>query len=318
MTVYILRRLLLVVPTLLGISLLVFVLARLAPGDPARELLRRTIDRPPTAAELTAARHELGLDRPVPIQYLAWAGRAVRGDLGISYSTRRPVTAELSRRIPATLQLALPAAVLALVVATILGTISAVQRNRLVDQVVRAGSLAGASMPGFWLAYLLILLFSVRLSLLPVAGREQASSVILPVVTLMASPTAILTRFIRSSMLQTLGEDYVRTARAKGLPGRRVLGAHVLRNSLIPVVTAFGTSLGYLLAGAVVIESIFAWPGLGKLALDAILQRDYPVIQAFVLYTGLTFVAINLVVDLSYAVIDPRIRLGALQEGGAR
>lgn len=318
MTVYILRRLLLVIPTLLGVSLLVFVLARLAPGDPARELLRRTIDRPPTAAELTAARHELGLDRPVTLQYLTWAGRALRGDLGISYATRRPVTAELSRRIPATLQLALPAAVFALVVAAVLGTISAVQRNRWLDQIVRAGSLAGASMPSFWLAYLLILLFAVRLSLLPVAGREQATSVILPIVTLMASPTALLTRFIRSSMLQTLGEDYVRTARAKGLRERRVLGAHVLRNSLIPVVTAFGTSLGHLLAGAVVIESIFAWPGLGKLALDAILQRDYPVIQAFVLYSGLTFVAINLVVDLSYAVIDPRIRLGALHEGGTR
>lgn len=318
MTVYILRRLLLVIPTLLGISLLVFVLARLAPGDPALELLRRTIDRPPTAAEYAAAREELGLDGPVPLQYLAWAGRALRGDLGISYSTRRPVTAELSRRIPPTLQIALPAAVLALAVATVLGTISAVQRNRWMDQVVRAGSLAGASMPSFWLAYLLILLFSVRLSLLPVAGRDQATSIILPVMTLMASPTATLTRFIRSSMLQTLGEDYVRTARAKGLRGRRVLGAHVLRNSLIPVITAFGTSLGHLLAGAVVIESIFAWPGLGKLALDAILQRDYPIIQAFVLYSGLTFVAINLIVDLSYAIIDPRIRLGALQEGGAR
>lgn len=310
MRAYVLRRLLLVVPTLLGISLLAFALANLAPGDPAEEFLRRTTETPPTPSEVADVRRELGLDRPLPVQYLTWVRKAALGDLGISYSTRRPVVTELAHRIPFTLELAIPAALLALAVALPVGIASALRRNRLADQALRVGSLLGASVPSFWLALLLIVLFSVKLSLLPVAGRGRLASLVLPTIALAVTPAAVLARFTRSTMLETLGEDYVRAARAKGVSWRRVVWRHGLRNSLIPLVTAFGNSLGHLLAGAVVIEAIFVWPGVGRLALDAILQRDYPMIQGFVVYAGAAFVAINLLVDLSYGVIDPRIRLG--------
>jgi peptide/nickel transport system permease protein len=317
MRAYALRRLALLIPTLLGISLLAFALANLTPGDPAETYLRRVLDRQPTPAQVVETREELGLDRPFVVQYLDWVGHAVRGELGVSYSTRRPVVEEIGRRIPFTLELAVPAALLALAIAIPVGVISAVYRNRLPDQVVRVCSLAGASVPSFWLALLLISLFAVRFSLVPVAGRQGPASVVLPIFALALTPAAVLARFTRSTMLETLGEDYVRTARAKGLPGWRVVGRHALRNSLIPVVTAFGTSLGHLLVGAVVIESIFIWPGLGKLAIDAILQRDYPMIQALVLYSGVVFVAINLLIDLSYTLLDPRIRLGGPGEGSS-
>ncbi len=310
MRAYALRRLALLVPTLLGISLLAFALANLTPGDPAETYLRRVLDQQPTPAQVAEAREELGLNRPFAVQYLDWVGHAVRGDLGVSYSTRRPVAEEIGHRIPFTLELALPAALLALAIAVPVGLISAVYRNRLPDQVVRVCSLAGASVPSFWLALLLIDLFAVKFSLLPVAGRQGPTSTFLPIFALALTPAAVLARFARSAMLETLGEDYVRTARAKGLPGWLVVGRHALRNSLIPVITAFGTILGHLLVGAVVIESIFIWPGLGKLAIDAILQRDYPMIQGLVLYSGATFVALNLLIDLSYTLLDPRIRLG--------
>ncbi len=309
MRAYALRRLALLVPTLLGISLLAFALANLTPGDPAATYLRRVLDQQPTPAQIAETREELGLNRPLVVQYLDWVGHAVRGDLGVSYSTRRPVTEEIRHRIPFTLELALPAALLALAIAIPVGVISAVYRNRLPDQVVRICSLAGASVPSFWLALLFIDLFAVKFALLPVAGRQGPTSAILPIFVLALTPAAVLARFTRSAMLETLGEDYVRTARAKGLPGWLVVGRHALRNSLIPVITAFGTILGHLLVGAVVIESIFIWPGLGKLAIDAILQRDYPMIQGLVLYSGATFVALNLLIDLSYTLLDPRIRL---------
>ena len=317
MKTYALRRLALLIPTLLGISLLAFALANLTPGDPAETYLRRMLDRQPTPAEVAAKRKELGLDRPFVVQYLVWVGNAARGELGVSYSTRRPVAEEIGRRIPFTLELALPAAILALIIAIPVGVISAVYRNRLPDQVVRVFSLAGASVPSFWLALLLIGLFAVKFSLVPVAGRQGLASAFLPILTLALAPAAVLARFTRSAMLETLGEDYVRAARAKGLPEWLVVGRHALRNSLIPVITAFGTTLGHLLVGAVVIESIFIWPGLGKLAIDAILQRDYPVIQALVLYSGVVFVGINLLIDLSYTLLDPRIRLGGTGQGAA-
>lgn len=310
MTAYLLRRVLLVVPTLLGVSLLAFALANLTPGDPAEELLRRSTGYQPTPEEIARTREELGLDRPIAVQYASWLANAARGDLGTSYGTRRPVTDEIVERIPRTLELAVPAALSALVLALALGMVSAVHRNRWPDQVVRVISVAGASMPSFWLALLLIVLFSLKLSVLPVAGREAGvRSLVLPVVALTLAPMAVLARFTRSAMLETLGDDYVRTARAKGLAGWRVVGRHALRNACIPLVTAFGTSLGHLVSGAVIIETIFLWPGVGKLAVDAILQRDYPMIQGFTLYAGFAFVLLNLLVDLSYGALDPRIRL---------
>ena len=310
MTAYLLRRVLLVVPTLLGVSLLAFALANLTPGDPAEELLRRSTGYQPTPEEIASTRQDLGLDRPIAVQYASWLADAARGDLGTAYGTRRPVTDEIVERIPRTLELAVPAALAALVLALALGMVSAVHRNRWPDQVVRVISVAGASMPSFWLALLLIVLFSLKLSVLPVAGREAGvRSLVLPVVALTLAPMAVLARFTRSAMLETLGDDYVRTARAKGLAGWRVVGRHALRNACIPLVTAFGTSLGHLVSGAVIVETIFLWPGVGKLAVDAILQRDYPMIQGFTLYAGLAFVLLNLLVDLSYGALDPRIRL---------
>lgn len=316
MRAYVVRRVLLLVPTLIGVSLLAFALANLTPGDPAAELLRRTTDHPPSPQAVAETRKELGLDRPLAIQYVSWLGDALTGDLGISYGTRRPVSAEIIRRIPRTLELAVPAAMAALLVALVLGVVSAVYRNRWPDQLIRMGSVVGASMPSFWLALLLIIFFSLKLSVLPVAGREAGMrSLVLPILTLALAPTAVLSRFTRSTMLETLEEDYVRTARAKGLTGWRVVGHHALRNACIPIVTAFGTSLGHLVSGAVIIETIFLWPGVGKLGVDAILQRDYPMIQGFTLYAGVAFVALNLLVDLSYGLFDPRIRLDA---AGAR
>lgn len=313
---YVVRRCLLVVPTLLGISFLAFALANLAPGDAAEEYLVRVENRPPVPEEIRQVRRDLGLDRPLAVQYLAWVGNAAQGDLGISYSTRRPVVDELARRIPFTLQLTVLASGLALLVAVPAGILCALHRNRLFDQIARMGSLAGASMPSFWLALSLIVVFAVRLSLVPVAGRSDFRSLVLPVVTLAAVPAAVLTRFARSTMLEILEDDFMRTARAKGLREWRVVVAHGLRNALVPLLTAFSLSLGHMVAGAVIVETIFVWPGVGKLALDAIQQRDYPMIQGFVLYAGLGFAAINLLVDLAYGAIDPRIAAAGGRGGG--
>lgn len=311
MRAYVLRRLLLVVPTLFVITVAAFALTHLAPGDPARAYLRRlTPDRPPTPEQVARVRHDLLLDRPLVVQYGAWLGKAARGDLGESSGSRRPVAEELARRIPATLVLVLPALALALAVAVPAGAVAAVHRDRVADHVLRVASLAGLCMPAIWLALLLILVFAVNLSLVPVAGRSGLSSTILPVVTLAVAPAAVLARFTRAAMLHSLGEDYVRSARAKGLPERLVVYRHALRNALIPVVTVFGVLLGGLVAGDVLVETIFVWPGVGRLAVDAILTRDYPMIAGFVLYAGATFAAVNLIIDLSYAVIDPRVRLG--------
>lgn len=307
---YALRRVLLIVPTLVGLSLIAFALTHIAPGDPAREYVIRVTDAPPTQESVARTREELGLNRPLPVQYLDWLGDAVTGDFGISYSTRRPVTSEIGRRLRPTAELAVPAAVLALVVAVPLGTFSAVRRNRPSDQAVRIGAIAGASMPNFWLALLLMTFIAVPLQLFPVAGREGLASGVLPVVVLATGPTAVLTRFTRSSVLEVLKEDYVLTARARGLSELTLLRRHVVRTSLIGVVTAFGLSIAALLSGTVIVEAIFAWPGLGRLGLNAIHDRDFPLIQGFVVYSGLLFVTANLVIDLTYAVIDPRVRLG--------
>ena len=307
---YVLRRCLLIVPTLLGVSFLGFALVNLAPGDPAEQFARRITDHPPSFAEVAEARERLGLNHPIPVQFVRWIDHAAHNDLGISYATRQPVSTELRRRIPKTLQLAVPAALLALAIALPLGSYSAVRRGHPADQIVRVGAMAGASMPSFWLALLLILLFSVHLGWLPVAGRGGLDTFVLPILTLALEPAAVLARFTRSTMLEALGEDYIRTAQAKGAPQWRVVSRHALRNALIPVVTYFGSRLGYLITGAVVVESIFVWPGVGRLTVDAVAQRDYPMVQGVVVFAGLTFAVINLLVDLSYRLVDPRIGVG--------
>ncbi len=312
MSAYVARRLALAVPTLLGLVVLAFTLITLAPGDPAVELARR---RAPTGEateeDIARARAELRLDRPYVVQLAEWTGRAARGDLGRSFSTGQPVAAELAARIPATAQLALAALALAALVAIPLGALAAVRRNSLADQLLRGGAVLGASLPGFFLAYVLIVVFATTLHVLPVAGRASPQSLVLPMLTLAAGPTAILLRLVRASLLEVLGEDFVRTARARGLTETAVVLRHALPNALIPVVTVIGTVLAHLLGGAVIVETIFAWPGVGRLAVDAIFQRDYTMIQGVVLFVGAVFVLANLVVDLAYASIDPRIRVGA-------
>lgn len=307
---YVVRRLLLVIPTVVGISLLTFVLSNMTPGDPARAVASRVAGRPASQEEVAATRHQLGLDRsPLP-RYLHWVADAGRGDLGRSYTSRLPVRQELFRRIPRTLELAIPAMLLAILIAVPAGVLASMRRNRPSDQVLRIMSMAGACMPSFWLALLLIILFSVKLHLLPGAGRGGLDHLVLPVVTLALAPAAVLTRFTRSTMLEALGQGYVATARLKGLREWSVISKHALRNAMIPIVTAIGTNFGFLLAGATVIETIFVWPGLGTLLVGAIRQRDYPTIEGFMLYAGVSFALLNLAIDILYGFIDPRIAAG--------
>ncbi len=309
MLAYASRRVLYLVPTWLGLSLLAFVIGDLAPGDPVRAYFQRTKGRPPTESELAQMRAEFGLDDPLPERFLDWVVGAVQGDFGISFSSGRPVLDELLSRFPATLQLAGAAMLVALVVALPVGIVAALYRNRLVDQVLRVASLVGASLPGFFLAYLLIMLFSLRLGLLPTLGRGDIRHLIMPALALGLAETAVLARLMRSSLLEVLGENYVRTARAKGLPEWRVIGRHGVANSLNAVMTEAALTFAMLLAFSAIIEVIFVWPGIGRLVLEAISQRDYPVIQGFVVFTGTVFVLINLAVDLAYRWLDPRVTL---------
>ncbi len=313
---YVARRLLFLAPALLGISLLAFGLANLAPGDPAQMILLRRTGELPAEAAVERLRRQLGLDDPYPVRYAHWLADAARGDLGTSYRTGQPVLQDLLENFPATLELAVAALGISLLIALPVGILSAVRRNSAIDHTSRLAALIGASLPSFWLGYLLILLFSVRFPLLPVAGRGGWEHLVLPALTLGIGGAAGLTRLTRSSLLEELQNDYVRTARAKGLPERRVIGRHALRNALNPIVTLTGIRFGALLGGAVVVETVFAWPGIGKYVVDSIYDRDYPAIQGFVLGMGVVFVLLNLLVDLAYVWLDPRIRLNGAR--GAR
>lgn len=316
MAAYLTRRLLYLVPVLIGLSLLAYGLSDLAPGDPARIILQRQSGQTVSDAEVESLRAELGLDAPFPVRYVRWLGRALQGDLGTSFRTGEPVLGELVSRSLRTLELAVPAFLIGMVLALPLGVLSAVRRNRVEDHAARVGALVGASMPSFWLAYLLILLFAVHLELLPVAGRGGWRHLALPTATLGVGAAAGLMRLTRAGMLEVLGEEYVRTARAKGLTTRRVMLVHALRTALIPVVTLAGLRFGYLVGGAVIVETVFAWPGLGTHVVASIHDRDYPTIQGFVLLMGVVFVLINLLIDLAYVGLDPRVRLGARAEPG--
>lgn len=312
---YIARRLLVAIPTLVALSFLIFVLVHAAPGDPAEELARRLAgSQEPTPAAIEDARRELNLDKPYFRQYGEWLRGAVTGDLGISFSKKRPVAEVIAERTGATVQLALAAFVVILVFSIPLGLLAALYHRRWPDQVLRVFALIGASMPGFFFAYLLILLFVTRFKVLPVGGRSGLESLIMPVVVLSLLPTAVISRLLRSSLLEVFGEDYMRTARAKGLSGMATVVRHGLRNAGVPVVTYLGVLLGSLLEGTIIAEFIFSWPGLGSLVAEAISQRDYTMIQAMVVLFGGTYLIINLLVDLSYGVLDPRVRLeGAVE-----
>lgn len=297
------------VPIWIGISLVAFGLTNLTPGDPARLMLQRTLGRQPTSEEVSAARTEMQLDDPFVVRYVHWFSDAVTGDLGTSYRTGEPVLTALASRFPDTLQIAGLGLAFSLILAIPLGVLAAIYRNRPIDHFSRVLALLAASMPNYWVAYLLILFFSVRLGMLPVARSDTWQHMVLPSVSLGLVACASLMRLTRSEMLEVLGQDFVRTARAKGLRAQSVVLRHALRNAMIPVTTIAGMRFAGLLGGAVIVETIFAWPGIGKFVLDSIFDRDYPVIQGFVVFMGTVFLFVNLIVDISYAWLDPRIRL---------
>jgi dipeptide transport system permease protein len=332
---FILTRLSLVIPTFFGMTLLAFFLIRLVPGDPIETLAgERGID----AARHAKLLHEYGLDRPVLVQYGIYIGKVLHGDLGKSIITQEPVIREFLALFPATIELALCAILFALLLGIPAGIVAAVRRNSVFDHGVMATSLTGYSMPIFWWGLLLILLFSVQLGWTPVSGRmdvkyfiepktgfllidslmsddkgaflSAARHLILPTIVLGTNPLAVVARMTRSAMLEVLGEDYIRTARAKGLPPFKVIGVHALRNALIPVVTVIGLQVGVLFTGAILTETIFSWPGVGKWLIEAINRRDYPVLQGGMLLLGVIVMTVNLIVDVAYGFINPRIRQG--------
>jgi len=304
MLTYAIRRLLIAIPTLFGVVLLVFLMVRLAPGDPA-VLLAGEFATPET---LRAIRERYGLDRPLPEQFLLYLGALLRGDLGESARSRRPVLEELKTYFPNTVELAVAAILVALLTGIPLGILAALRPGSGLDLGVMTLALLGVSMPVFWFGLLAILIFSVNLGWFPVAGKGTLAHLVLPAVTLGVNATALLARMTRGTLLEVLSQDYIRTARAKGLRERVVVFKHALRNAMIPVVTVAGLEFGSLLAGAVITETIFAWPGLGQLLVGSILARDYPVVQGAVLLVATSFILVNLLVDLLYAWIDPRVR----------
>lgn len=314
MTTYVVRRLLLVIPTLLGISVISFGLIFLAPGDPALVALRAQGMQMVTDENLQQMRAQMGLDRPLAVRYVSWLGDVLRLDFGDSVRTGSPVDELLLSRLPATIQLAGGSLLLALFISLPLGMATAVRQHTLIDHVGRVLAFMGASMPSFWLALLLIFFFAVRLGWLPALGYGELKHLLLPATALSLSIAPTYARLLRANMIEVLNQPYVTYARAKGLSEMAIVSRHALRNALIPFITVFGISVAHLLAGAVVIETIFAWPGVGKLAVDAILARDFPVVQAVVLIATTFFVLANLMVDLSYRLLDPRIRLGSAEK----
>jgi peptide/nickel transport system permease protein len=304
MTIYIIKRTLAVIPVLLVISFLTVAMLRLAPGDPAASLAGDFA----TPQQIAAIRHDLRLDRSIPVQYGLFMRDLAHGNLGRSLKTNRLVTDEMRTRAPHTAKLALAALLLSVVLGVSIGIVSATRQNSVLDNVVMVGVVTGYSFPSFWAGLLLILFFGVKLGWLPFVGDEGPKNLILPALALGLQPAAVLARITRSSMIEVINLDYIRTAWAKGLRERAVITRHALKNALIPVVTVIGLEVGALLGGAVITETIFSWPGLGTLAVTAINSRDYPMVQGVVLLATVTFVLINLIVDLVYGFLDPRIR----------
>jgi peptide/nickel transport system permease protein len=301
---YLIKRLLATIPVLIGISLLLFFMLRMLPGDPAQVLAGQMA----TPEEIENIRHQLGLDRPIYEQYAAYLSRLARFDLGRSARTQNPVTQEIWARLPNTLLLAVVAIALACLFGIPAGIISAVRPYSWVDYLVTVSALFGMSMPVFWLGLMLVVVFAVILKWLPAGGTGGWQNVILPSITLAAFVVAFIARMTRSTMIETLSQDFTTTARSKGLPERVVVIKHALKNAMIPIITVVGLQFGLLLGGAVLTETVFAWPGVGRLIVDSILARDYPVIQGAILVFGLLYIVVNLVVDLIYALVDPRIR----------
>lgn len=306
---YMLKRLLILIPVMLGVSFITFMMMELAPGDPAEIILmKREIEVTPKA--LAAARRQLGLEGPVLTRFVIWLGRVLRGDLGVSFTTGEPVAGEIFSRMPATLELAAGGLVAMFLLALPLGTLAALFPRTIVDHLSRLAALLGASLPSFYVGLLLICYVAVPSEYLQVMGRGGLSNLLLPSLTLGFGLAAVYARLLRASLLEVLQLEFIRAARARGLREAAVIGKHALRNALIPLVTVFGITVGGLLGGTAVVEQVFAWPGVGRLAILAIFNRDIPVIQAYALLMALIFVTVNLAVDLSYRFLDPRIRLG--------
>ncbi len=303
MITYIVRRLLAGVPTLWGVATVVFVMARLLPGDPAR-VIAGLLASP---EDVERIRHQMGLDQPLWVQYLDFMGSLLHLNLGTSAHTNAPVIEEIGGRLPYTIELAVIALAIAVAAGISAGVVAAIRRNTSLDLLISGLSVFGVSMPVYWLGLMMIIVFAIELHLFPAAGADEPTSIVMPALTLALFSVGLIARMTRSSMLEVLGQDYVRTARAKGAPYRVVVLRHALRNALLPIMTVIGLQFGALLGGAVVTETVFAWPGVGRLLVDSIFFRDYPVVQGLVLMFGTTFVVINLLVDVLYAYVDPRI-----------
>jgi len=304
MWAYITKRLLLAIPVVFGVAFTVFVMVRLIPGDPARLMAGEAA----TQVVVEGIRKDLGLDRPLAEQFATYLGSLLRGDFGRSIRSKAPVGGELAVRIPNTVRLTVAGLFVAVVVGVAAGAISAIRPYSLTDTAVMLVALLGLSMPVFWSGLMLILVFAVWLGWLPAVGTGTPLHLLLPAVTLGMATAAIIARMTRSSMLEVLRADYIRTARAKGVGEAAVINRHAFRNALIPVITVVGLQMGTLLSGAVLTETVFAWPGIGRLLVEGILSRDYPIVQAAVLVVALAFVLVNLFVDVLYAIVDPRIR----------
>ena len=307
---FIVRRLLLLVPMLLGASIIIFLILRLAPSDPAMDYLRLS-HVPPSPEALEHARAMLGLDRPLVSQYVSWLWRAVHLDFGVSYATGRPVLPDLMHFLPATLQLAGVALAVTLGVSVPLGMWAARHPDRWQDHAVRLVAFVGVSTPNFWLGFLLVLFFSIQLGWLPPMGRGGWTYMVMPAIAVSLMSLSINARLLRASMLEAARNRHVAYARLRGLSRRNVEHAHVFRNALLPIITATGMHVGELIGGTLIIETIFGWPGVGRYAISAVLNRDFPVIQCFTLSMVVIFVVCNLMVDIVYAWADPRIRLSA-------
>lgn len=310
---YILRRILLIFPILLGLSVFVFVLIRLAPGDPATFYLPPGESVDPDIR--IRVRERLGLDQPIHVQYYRWLTSALQGDFGFAYGYGEPVLSLIWSRLPATVELQLAAIVLALSFAIPIGVLSAIRQYSLMDNILTAFAFFGLSMPNFWFALLMIFFFAVQFDLLPAVGDgggkpwgERWQYLVMPALALALYYMAWYARFMRTSMLEVIKKDYITTARAKGLPERTVLLRHAFRNAMLPMITVVGLSLPRLVGGSIIIESVFAWPGIGRLGYDAVLRRDYPTIMALMVLSAAFVMIVNLLVDIAYSYVDPRIR----------
>ncbi len=310
LTLYLVKRFFGLFFTIIGVITILFILLHSIPGDPARVIAGIMASE----EEVARIRAQLGLDKPLYVQYFTYLYRMLRLDLGVSARTQAPVIDEVMARLPNTIILAVTSMAIALAVGIPLGVLAALHRNTVVDMVVSGASLVGISMPVYWTGLILIAVFAVQLGILPAGGYGSWRHLILPSITLSLYLIAFIMRMTKSSILETLGQDYVRLAISKGLPWRQVLTRHVVRNALIPVVTVAGLQFGNLLGGAVLTETVFAWPGMGRLIVDSIFARDYPVVQGAIFVFALLFALVNLAVDILYTILDPRIRLGAARQ----